>query len=197
MPRHSRTGSESQRHATDMRSTYMQAQAFDAHHQQQQQRISIAPSYYTIPPEAAAAAAATAMPLQQEVVSSYEPYNDDNDDGDESSLSHHRPSSGAWTAADDVQLIKARKHGLNWKQIRNTYFPNKSPNACRKRHERLLERREPDEWSQDRLQNLARNYMELRKDIWAPLAARTGERWNVVEQRVSVFLQHLLYVTIC
>lgn len=99
-----------------------------------------------------------------------------------------RPSSGAWTASDDQQLIAARQHGLNWKQIRNTYFPAKSPNACRKRHERLLEKRDPDEWTQGRLHNLAKEYMNARKEIWAPLAARTGEKWNVVEQRVSEFL---------
>lgn len=75
--------------------------------------------------------------------------------------------------------------GLNWGQIRDAYFPAKTANACRKRHERLMECKGADDWDHRRLQQLAREYMNLRREIWGPLAARTGEKWSVVEQKVS------------
>ncbi|KAI3322770.1 hypothetical protein HD806DRAFT_114388 [Xylariaceae sp. AK1471] len=93
----------------------------------------------------------------------------------------HRPSSGAWSQQDDQNLLAARQQGLNWAQIQSTYFPNKSPNACRKRHERLLERRGADDWDARKLERLAKEYMSMRKEIWQGLAARTGEKWSVVE----------------
>ncbi|KAI0544816.1 hypothetical protein F4679DRAFT_511547 [Xylaria curta] len=95
----------------------------------------------------------------------------------------HRPSSGAWSQQDDHNLLTARQQGLNWAQIQSTYFPNKSPNACRKRHERLLERRGADDWDARKLERLAKEYMSMRKEMWQGLAARTGEKWNVVEQK--------------
>jgi hypothetical protein len=96
----------------------------------------------------------------------------------------HRPSSGAWTPQDDQQLMTARAQGLNWSQIKEMYFPGKTANACRKRHERLAERRDADDWDNRKFQRLAKEYMTMRKEIWSGLAARTGEKWNVVEQKV-------------
>lgn len=96
----------------------------------------------------------------------------------------HRPSSGAWSQQDDHNLLTARQQGLNWAQIQSTYFPNKSPNACRKRHERLLERRGADDWDARKLERLAKEYMSMRKEMWQGLAARTGEKWIVVEAKV-------------
>ena len=75
--------------------------------------------------------------------------------------------------------------GLNWQQIQSNYFPSKTPNACRKRHERLLERKGADDWDNLKLQRLAKEYMAMRKEIWSGLAARTGEKWNVVEAKAS------------
>ncbi|KAF4436795.1 myb family transcription factor [Fusarium austroafricanum] len=95
----------------------------------------------------------------------------------------HRASSGAWTPQDDQQLLTARMQGLNWGQIQANYFPSKTPNACRKRHERLLERKGADDWDSLKLQRLAKEYMAMRKEIWSGLAARTGEKWNVVEAK--------------
>ncbi|SPJ85826.1 uncharacterized protein FTOL_11609 [Fusarium torulosum] len=95
----------------------------------------------------------------------------------------HRASSGAWTPQDDQQLLTARMQGLNWGQIQANYFPSKTPNACRKRHERLLERKGADDWDNLKLQRLAKEYMAMRKEIWSGLAARTGEKWNVVEAK--------------
>ncbi|KAI1149792.1 hypothetical protein F4825DRAFT_36045 [Nemania diffusa] len=95
----------------------------------------------------------------------------------------HRPSSGAWSPQDDQHLLSARQQGLNWAQIQSSYFPNKSPNACRKRHERLLERRGTDDWDARKLERLAKDYMSMRKEIWQGLATRTGEKWNIVEAK--------------
>ncbi|KAI1333925.1 hypothetical protein F5Y15DRAFT_321481 [Xylariaceae sp. FL0016] len=95
----------------------------------------------------------------------------------------HRPSSGAWTPQDDANLLTARQQGLNWGQIQSNYFPNKTANACRKRHERLLERKGADDWDTRKLERLAKEYMSIRKEIWQPLANRTGEKWNVVEAK--------------
>lgn len=105
------------------------------------------------------------------------------------SLAHapvsHRASSGAWSPQEDTQLLNARMQGLNWNQIKDTYFPNKSPNACRKRHERLMERKGSDDWDKRKLQRLAKEYMGMRREIWSGLAERTGEKWMVVEQKVK------------
>lgn len=73
---------------------------------------------------------------------------------------------------------------MNWPPIQSAYFPTKTPNACRKRHERLMEKRNSDDWDNIKLQNLAKEYMTLRKEIWAPLSAKTGEKWSVVEAKV-------------
>lgn len=98
-----------------------------------------------------------------------------------------RPFSGAWNPQDDQTLMAARAQGMNWAPIQSAYFPSKTPNACRKRHERLMERRSIDDWDEMKLENLAKHYMAMRKEIWAPLAAQTGEKWNVVEQKVSLY----------
>ncbi|KAF4636698.1 hypothetical protein G7Y89_g1384 [Cudoniella acicularis] len=98
-------------------------------------------------------------------------------------LTSIRPSSGAWNPTDDQTLMAARAGGMNWAPIQQAYFPNKTPNACRKRHERLMERRSADDWDGIKLENLAKNYMDMRREIWSSLAAQTGEKWNVVEQK--------------
>jgi hypothetical protein len=99
-------------------------------------------------------------------------------------LSSIRPSSGAWNPQDDQTLMAARAQGMNWAPIQQAYFPSKTPNACRKRHERLMERRSADDWDGLKLENMAKNYMGMRREIWSGLAAQTGEKWNVVEQKV-------------
>ncbi|KAI1432570.1 hypothetical protein GGR50DRAFT_584859 [Xylaria sp. CBS 124048] len=130
-------------------------------------------SYYNVPTSASAA-----VPLSTQ--EDYDPY--PQAIATQPAMPH-RPSSGAWTQQDDQNLLTARQQGLNWAQIQTAYFPNKSPNACRKRHERLLERRGSDEWDARKLERLAKEYMSMRKDIWQHLAARTGEKWNVVEAK--------------
>jgi hypothetical protein len=90
-----------------------------------------------------------------------------------------------WSSADDEVLAAARAAGLNWQSTAAKHFPNKTANACRKRHERMVERRTHEDWTTKRLDTLAVQYMELRKEIWGPLAAKVGERWNVVEAKAS------------
>ncbi|THV97542.1 hypothetical protein D6D27_02056 [Aureobasidium pullulans] len=94
----------------------------------------------------------------------------------------HRNTAN-WSAADDEVLVAARAAGLNWQSTASKHFPNKTANACRKRHERLVERRTHEDWNTKRLDVLAVEYMELRKEIWGPLAAKIGERWSVVEAK--------------
>ena len=47
-----------------------------------------------------------------------------------------------------------------------------------------MERKGADDWDTRKLEKMAKEYMALRKEIWAPLALKTGEKWNVVEQKV-------------
>ncbi|KAI9777927.1 MAG: hypothetical protein M1839_008462 [Geoglossum umbratile] len=94
-----------------------------------------------------------------------------------------RSSSGAWSPRDDEILINARAQGLNWAPIQQQHFPAKTPNACRKRHERLMERRSAEDWDGGKLEKLAMEYMNLRKDMWTMLAAKVGEKWQVIESK--------------
>jgi hypothetical protein len=145
------------------------------------------PDYYALPPTAQPAG----IPLQshhhhhhhQQQQPSYDQYSASLGPAMAPTPTSHRASSGAWSPNEDQQLLSARMQGLNWNQIKETYFPNKSPNACRKRHERLMERKGADDWDKRKLQRLAKEYMGMRREIWSGLAERTGEKWMVVEQK--------------
>lgn len=100
-------------------------------------------------------------------------------------MTQPRAASTAWSKEDDEALMSARASGLNWTQIQQRYFPTKTPNACRKRHERLIERKTADSWDKSDFEKLSMAYMSMRREIWTPLAARVGEKWTVVEQKVS------------
>ena len=100
----------------------------------------------------------------------------------------HR-KAGIWTVADDEVLSTARASGLNWQPIASQYFPNKTANACRKRHERLMERRSQEDWERPRLEALASSYLACRREIWTLLGERMGERWSVVEAKVRPHLR--------
>lgn len=93
---------------------------------------------------------------------------------------------GTWTAEEDKTLLNARGQGHHWAQIQRTHFPSKTANACRKRYERLMERRGIYDLDREKLEKVAHEYMGMRKEIWANLAARVGERWSVVEAQVSL-----------
>lgn len=95
-------------------------------------------------------------------------------------------SAAIWSTADDEILLRARASGLNWQPIAARHFPNKTANACRKRHERLIERRHVEDWDHQKLELLAEEYLACRKEMWEVLANRLGERWQVVEAKVRV-----------
>lgn len=104
--------------------------------------------------------------------------------------------SSSWSAKDDETLIQARAQGLNWNQIAPKHFPVKSANACRKRHERLMERQNAEQWDGVKLDVLAQAYMEVRREMWSILAARVGEKWQVVETKVCLCAKCLTEYTI-
>lgn len=106
---------------------------------------------------------------------------------------HYRPSS-AWSSAADQLLLHVRSQGLNWLAISARHFPSKTPNACRKRHERLAERCAGEEWDCVKLEALAAAYAEVRGDMWGMLAERVAQvldeervdRWQDVEAKVRL-----------
>lgn len=190
MPKNTRSSSSNQnqnRYSNPMPVSLAPSAPMPIYSTRQQDQLSLNPAYYpTVPssasaqasmqvqtydpyPAAAAAAAATTTVVTQPPMP-------------------HRASSGAWTPQDDQTLLQARQQGLNWAQIQSSYFASKTPNACRKRHERLMERKGADDWDQRKLERMAKEYMSLRKEIWQPLATRTGEKWNIVESMVSLLL---------
>ncbi|KNG47297.1 chromatin binding protein [Stemphylium lycopersici] len=91
--------------------------------------------------------------------------------------------SSSWSTKDDEILIQARAQGFNWMHIGRKHFPSKTPNACRKRHERLMERQNAEQWDGVKLDVLAQAYMEVRREMWNLLAARVGEKWQLVETK--------------
>ncbi|KAL8953711.1 MAG: hypothetical protein Q9222_000456 [Ikaeria aurantiellina] len=92
--------------------------------------------------------------------------------------------SGPWSPSSDEQLMRARQQGLNWAAIAETYFPSKTPNACRKRHERLMEKRSViGSWDDAKMGEVAKVYRDCREEMWKILAERVNEKWNVVESK--------------
>lgn len=87
-----------------------------------------------------------------------------------------------WSSQDDAILLNARSRGHGWSQIQREHFRNKTANACRKRHERLIAKRRGLEWNQDMLEKLSTEYIKLREQIWQPLAHNVGEKWQDVEK---------------
>jgi Myb-like DNA-binding domain len=93
--------------------------------------------------------------------------------------------SGPWSTQDDEILVKARNMNLPWGTIHANHFPTKTANACRKRYERLVQKRRGTDWDEDRSARLAVAYKEMREQTWSPLADQLGERWDHVEKAVS------------
>ena len=94
-------------------------------------------------------------------------------------------SSQGWTEAEDRRLLEAKKRGLQWSAICEQYFPGKTGNACRKRHERILQKNRAG-WPEEKVERLATLYMENREQFWSLLAQNLGEpRWDKVEAMVS------------
>jgi hypothetical protein len=100
------------------------------------------------------------------------------------SLSPQPAQNGPWTTEEDEILCDYRSRGFGWAQIQEKYFPGKSANACRKRHERLMTQRRSTCWDESRLKSLAVGYRQMREQIWGPLADMLGEKWEHVEKVV-------------
>ncbi|KAI4203232.1 MAG: hypothetical protein LQ346_001828 [Caloplaca aetnensis] len=95
-----------------------------------------------------------------------------------------RHSTGVWTNHGDEQLKRARQQGLNWTAIAETHFPDKTPNACRKRHERLMEKINANgSWNTVKFEEVAKAYLEVREEMWKMVAERVNEKWSVVESK--------------
>ena len=100
---------------------------------------------------------------------------------------HHSSHSFSWTPENDELLMRARQQGMNWQPIASKYFPDKTANACRKRHERLMEQRDQyDDLEGAKTDTVAEAYYYLREQVWKPLADRVGERWQIVEAKVRI-----------
>ncbi|KAL1969116.1 hypothetical protein VTN77DRAFT_370 [Rasamsonia byssochlamydoides] len=90
--------------------------------------------------------------------------------------------STSWSTHDDNILMNARARGHGWSQIQKEHFPLKTPNACRKRYERLVAKRRGPDWDHEKLERLCREYSQLREQTWKPLADAIGEKWQDVEK---------------
>ncbi len=100
-----------------------------------------------------------------------------------------RHASQSWPPEKDELLMRARQQGLNWQPIASQYFPDKTSNACRKRHERLMEKRNNiDSWDGVKMETLARGYNNVREQMWKLLADQVGEKWQTVEAKVCNYL---------
>ena len=94
-------------------------------------------------------------------------------------------ASTAWSHDDDARLMQYRAQGMNWGPI-SGHFPSKTANACRKRHERLMEKKSVENWDGIKIEDLARAYLECRETMWKIMASHLGEKWQTVEMKVSL-----------
>lgn len=99
------------------------------------------------------------------------------------SMESHESASPSWSPEKDELLMRARQQGLNWQPIATQHFPDKTANACRKRHERLMEQRNNAVNATDAS---ARAYINVREQMWKLLADRVGEKWQTVEAKVCI-----------
>ena len=104
---------------------------------------------------------------------------------------HHGSHSHSWKPENDELLMRAHQHGMNWQTIAHKFFPDKNADTCRRRHERLMEKRDLYYDSERaKADTVAKAYVDVREQVWKPLADRVGEKWQVVEAKVRIL--HLL-----
>ena len=92
-------------------------------------------------------------------------------------------ASSSWLPDQDKRLMHLRQQGLDWQYIASRYCPAKTPNACRKRHERLMEKQATTETAK-----LGGAYSEVREQMWRMLGDRLGVKWTTVEEKVRINL---------
>lgn len=93
-------------------------------------------------------------------------------------------NTGIWSTGDDERLLQARAAESSWQLVAEKYFPGKTSNACRKRYERLVEKRNVEDWDSQKRGELAQEYLKMRRELWEPLAAKMGVKWTVAEAKV-------------
>jgi hypothetical protein len=104
-------------------------------------------------------------------------------------------ASTSWSGHDDTILLNARSRSLGWREIQRENFPQKTPNACRKRYERLVAKRRGPDWDHEKFEKLCREYCQRREQTWKPLADAVGEPWEDIEKAVSLEpIQRILIV---
>ncbi len=81
--------------------------------------------------------------------------------------------------------MQYRTQGLNWQPIAE-HFVGKTSNACRKRHERLMEKKNNETWDTLRIEELASAYIDCREQMWRIMAERLGgeAKWSTIESKV-------------
>lgn len=98
-----------------------------------------------------------------------------------------RNTANPWTPEGDARLVEARKKGMEWGPISKTYFPSKTANACRKRHERLMDksRSNDDSWDSAKSEAMEIAYYKFRERLWKVVAEEINESWQSVEAKVD------------
>ena len=95
-------------------------------------------------------------------------------------------AAGPWNSEDDAKLMRARREGMNWEPIAKMYFPTKSANTCRKRHERLIDKRKTNEnWDSAKLEAMEVSYYNNRERMWKTIADEINGEWQTVESKVD------------
>ena len=103
-----------------------------------------------------------------------------------SSATNNEKVTAGWNTDDDEKLMRFRTQGMHWQPIADN-FPSKTANACRKRHERLMEKKKAESWDEDlKIEDLARAYIDVREQMWRVLGDILGEKWQTVESKVSL-----------
>ncbi|KAK4207535.1 hypothetical protein QBC37DRAFT_433331 [Rhypophila decipiens] len=81
-----------------------------------------------------------------------------------------------------TKLLTLRQMGRDWSEIQWEALPHKSTTELQIRHKQLSERDRNDSGDGD-LERLTKEYMNMRREIWQPLADRVGMKWDVVEMQ--------------
>lgn len=101
-------------------------------------------------------------------------------------------NTAIWSTGDDERLLQARAAESSWQLVAEKYFPGKTSNACRKRYERLVEKRNVEDWDSQKRGQLAQEYLKMRRELWEPLAVKLGVKWTVAEAKVALPLLSLI-----
>lgn len=97
----------------------------------------------------------------------------------------HPSQSSPWSPEEDQLLLLARSKSIRWERVHSEYFPNKTPNACRKRYERLMSKRKANDWDPQRIEAVAIQYRDRKEEMWRMISDPLGERWDHVEKMVT------------